>query len=201
MERPVVVAMTGASGAPYGLKLISTLLQKRRPVHLLLSEASRVVIHQETALDWRNLNQSQTQSMLEDYFSSSKEMLSHHALDDWFSSIASGSSGRRAMVIAPCSMGTLNAIAAGLAHNLITRAAAVALKERWPLLLLVREMPFSEQHLGSMLSLTRMGAMIMPAAPGFYHQPQEVDDLIDFVVARLLDHLDIQHQLLKPWGA
>ncbi len=118
----------------------------------------------------------------------------------WFSPVASGSNAPRAMVICPCSTGTLAAVAQGMANNLIERAADVMLKERRQLILVPRESPYSEIHLTQMLTLTRMGAVILPASPGFYHQPQQIEDLIDFIVARILDHLQLDHQLIRRWS-
>jgi len=120
--------------------------------------------------------------------------------DEWFSPPASGSAAPKQMVICPCSTGTLAAVATGMSNNLLERAADVVLKERGQLLLVPRETPFNAIHLQHMLSLTQLGAVILPAAPGFYHHPQTVQDLIDFVVARILDHLGIAHSLTHRWG-
>ncbi len=128
------------------------------------------------------------------------EQLRVFGREDWYAPVASGSNPADAMVICPCSMGTLAAVAAGLADNLIERAADVMLKEKRKLLLVPRETPFSVLHLENMLRLARAGAVILPANPAFYHHPQRVEDLVDFVVARVMDHLGVPHQLLKRWG-
>ena len=120
--------------------------------------------------------------------------------EDWFSPVASGSSAPQQMVICPCSTGTLSAVARGGCDNLIERAADVVLKERGQLLIVPREMPLSSIHLENMLTLSKLGVTVMPAAPGFYHKPNSIDDLVDFVVARILDHLNIAHDLTKRWG-
>jgi 4-hydroxy-3-polyprenylbenzoate decarboxylase len=120
--------------------------------------------------------------------------------EDWFAPPASGSGEKSPLVICPCSTGTLSALATGASNNLIERAGDVALKERRQLILVPREAPYSEVHLENMLKLTRMGAVIMPASPGFYHNPSSVDDLVDFIVARLLDHLELPQTLVPRWG-
>ena len=120
--------------------------------------------------------------------------------EDWFAPPASGSGEKAPLVVCPCSTGTLSALATGASNNLIERAGDVALKERRPLILVPREAPFSEVHLENMLKLTRMGALIMPASPGFYHKPQSVEDLVDFIVARILDHLNLPQNLMPRWG-
>ena len=127
-------------------------------------------------------------------------MLTVYGREEWFAPIASGSSVADAMVVCPCTMGTLAAIATGMSDNLIERAADVTLKEQRKLILVPRETPFSALHLENMLKLARLGALILPANPGFYHHPASVQDLVDFVVARILDHLGISHQLMQPWG-
>jgi 4-hydroxy-3-polyprenylbenzoate decarboxylase len=120
--------------------------------------------------------------------------------DDWYAPAASGSNAADAMVICPCSMGTLAAVSAGLADNLIERAADVSMKEGRPLVIVPRETPFSVLHLENMLRLAKAGAVILPANPGFYHRPDSVDGLVDFVVARILDHLRVPHTLMPRWG-
>jgi 4-hydroxy-3-polyprenylbenzoate decarboxylase len=120
--------------------------------------------------------------------------------EDWFAPVASGSNAPDAMVICPCTMGTLGSVAAGLSENLIERAADVMLKEGRKLIFVPRETPFSTLHLETMLKLARAGAVILPANPGFYHHPQRVEELVDFVVARILDHLGVTHELMRRWG-
>ena len=196
---PIAVALTGASGAQYGLRLIEVLLELGEPVHLVLSATARAVINTETSLRVGNKPSLVREQLLEHLGSSGAE-LHVFAEDDWFAPMASGSNPPRAMVVAPCTMGTLAAIANGLSRNLIDRAADVALKERRPLVVVPRETPFSALHLRNMLRLAEMGVIILPPSPGFYHQPRSITDLIDFVVARILDHLHIDHQLMLRWG-
>ncbi|OOF21345.1 aromatic acid decarboxylase [Salinivibrio sp. IB574] len=152
-DKRITLAWTGASGAPYGLRLLECLLAQDYQVFLLM-----------------------------------------------LSPVASGSAAPKQMVVCPCSAGSLASIAHGLSDNLIERAADVVLKERGQLLLVVRETPFSTLHLENMHKLSQMGVTIMPAAPGFYHQPQSIDDLVDFMVARILDHIGAEQQLVPRWG-
>jgi 4-hydroxy-3-polyprenylbenzoate decarboxylase len=168
-------------------------------VYLLLSSAAEVVIRTETDLDLPETIEQQ-QQMLNDLFDADEEQLQLLAKDDWFSPVASGSSSPSSMVICPASGGTLSAIAHGASNNLIERAADVALKERRQLILVPRETPYSAIHLENMLKLTQMGAMVLPASPGFYMQPQTINELIDFIVARILDQLGIEQDLMPRWG-
>lgn len=194
----ITLAITGATGAQYGLRLLETLLQLDRPVYLLLSNAAKVVINTETQLTLPS-----EFSLLSDFFKTHFED-NHHLLQifdekDWFSPAASGSNPAAHMVVCPCSMGTLSAIATGASNNLIERAADVTLKEKKQLILVPREMPFSTLQLRNMTTLSELGATIMPASPGFYHNPETVEDLIDFVVDRILSHLGFEKRLIKPW--
>jgi len=196
----IAVAITGASGAPYALRLLEQLLAAGEQIYLMLSDAGRMVVEMETGL----LIPASTrgaQRTLCDHFDVEPERLTLFGKQQWMAPVASGTNPPKAMVVCPCSVGTLASIATGLSDNLIERAADVMLKERRPLLLVPREMPLSEIHLENMLKLSRMGAVIIPPSPGFYHQPQTLDDLVDFVVARILDHLDIDHDLIPRWGA
>lgn len=195
----ITLAITGASGAPYALRLLDCLLAAGETVYLLLSDAARVVIPQETG--WQ-LPEGTTAlaDAVRERVGATPAQLQLYSPHDWFSPVASGSAAPRRMVICPCSMGTLAAIAHGMSDNLIERAADVIIKERGQLLLVPREMPFSEIHLDNMTRLARLGAMIMPAAPGFYHQPQTISDLVDQVVARMLDQLGVNHTLGPRWG-
>ena len=204
----VLVAMTGASGAAYGLRLIDLLLRDgTRPVQVVLSGPGRTVVNTETPL---RLGKSPAEIR--------KGLLAHlghddagagHAAarlrvfgtDDWFAPPASGSNPPSAVVVCPCTTGTLGAVAAGTSRNLIERAADVALKEGRRLVLVVRETPLSAVHLENMLRLARAGAAILPANPGFYHRPAAVADLVDFVVARVLDRIGVEHDLLPRWAA
>jgi len=198
-QRSITLAITGASGAQYGLRLLQCLLAANCKVYLLLSSAAEVVIRTETDLDLPETFEQQ-QEFLSEIFSADEDQLQLLAKDDWFSPVASGSSSPSSMVICPASGGTLSAIAYGASNNLIERAADVALKERRQLILVPREAPYSQIHLENMLKLTQMGAMIIPASPGFYMQPQTINELIDFIVARILDQLEIEQELMPRWG-
>jgi len=197
--RSITLAMTGASGAQYGLRLLQCLLAANCKVYLLLSSAAEVVIRTETDLDLPATLEQQ-QIFLSEMFAADEDQLQLLAKDDWFSPVASGSSSPSSMVVCPASGGTLSAIAYGASNNLIERAADVALKERRQLILVPREAPYSQIHLENMLKLTQMGAVIIPASPGFYMQPQTINELIDFIVARILDQLGIEQDLMPRWG-
>ncbi|GAB1266663.1 flavin prenyltransferase UbiX [Aurantivibrio infirmus] len=197
--RTVTLAMTGASGAHYGLRLLECLLAADCQVYLLMSNAAETVIATETELDLPDTLLAQ-QRLLAKNYNAAEEQLILLDKQDWFSPVASGSSSPSSMVICPASGGTLSSIACGASNNLIERAADVALKERRQLIIVPREMPYSEIHLENMLKLTRMGAVIMPASPGFYHEPRSIEDLVDFVVGRILDHLDIEQNIMPRWG-
>ncbi len=198
-QRSITLAITGASGAQYGLRLLQCLLAADCKVYLLLSSAAEVVIRTETDLDLPETLEQQ-QIFLSEMFEADEDQLQLLAKDDWFSPVASGSSSPSSMVICPASGGTLSAIAHGASNNLIERAADVALKERRQLILVPREAPYSAIHLENMLKLTQLGAMIIPASPGFYMQPQTINELIDFIVARILDQLGIEQDLMPRWG-
>ncbi len=195
----ITLAFTGASGMPYGIRLLEILLQQGKRVYLLYSKVAQVVAQQEM-----NLALLSSAKEAEVFFSRryqvSDGQLRVFGREEWFAPVASGSNPADAMVICPCTMGTLAAVAAGMSQNLIERAADVMLKENRPLIIVPREMPFSVIHLENMLKLARSGAVILPANPGFYHHPQTVQDLVDFVVARILDHLNVKHDLMVRWG-
>jgi 4-hydroxy-3-polyprenylbenzoate decarboxylase len=191
--------MTGASGAQYGLRLLECLLVSGCRVYFLVSAAARVVLATETD-ECLPEGAEATREYLCRRFSIGPEQLEVFERDDWMAPVASGSSAPGSMVICPCSTGTLSAIATGASNNLIERAADVALKERRQLILVPRETPYSEIHLENMLKLTRMGALVVPASPGFYQRPQQLTDLIDFIVARILDQLELPQTLLPRWG-
>lgn len=199
MRRTITLAMTGASGAQYGLRLLQCLLAADCKVYLLLSTAAQVVIRTETDLDLPESIEDQ-QIFFNEILEVDEDQLQILAKDDWFSPVASGSSSPSSMVICPASGGTLSAIAYGASNNLIERAADVALKERRQLILVPREAPYSAIHLENMLKLTNLGAVILPASPGFYMQPQNINELIDFIVARILDQLGIEQDLMPRWG-
>ncbi len=198
-NKAITLAITGASGAPYALRLLELLLAQQQQVHVLISSAARVVF--ATELNWQLPAAPQAMGdALRERFNVSAEQLQVYGKEQWFSPVASGSAAPKRMVVCPCSTGTLAAIAQGASDNLIERAADVVLKERGQLILVPREMPFSAIHLENMLKLSRLGVTIMPAAPGFYHQPQSIDDLVDFVVARILDHLGLEQKIQPKWG-
>ncbi len=199
LKQTITLAWTGASGVPYGLRLLQSLLAADQRVHLLISSAAREVLAIEQGLKLPTANESAKLALAE-ALNINTDHLEIFAKRDWFSPAASGSSAAKKMVVCPCSMGTVAAIAQGMSENLIERAADVVLKERGQLLLVVRETPFSTLHLENMLKLSKMGVTIMPAAPGFYHQPKSVQDLVDFMVARVLDHLGINQKLMPRWG-
>lgn len=195
----ITVAITGASGAPYALRLLQQLAQAYDRIYLIVSAPARMVIATECALNLPE-NTELLGARLCAHLAIPDTCIEVLARDNWFAPVASGSSAPRQMVVCPCSTGTLSAIACGASDNLIERAADVVLKERGQLILVPRETPFNDIHLENMLKLSRMGAVIMPAAPGFYQQPQSVDDLVNFIVARILDHLGVEHHLLPRWG-
>lgn len=199
-NRTICVAWTGASGLPYGLRLVDCLLAAGCRVQLLYSQAAQVVARQEAGLDLPS-RPREALALLAARFAGRPGTLEVYGREEWFAPVASGSNPPDAMVVCPCSMGSLAAIAQGLADNLIERAADVVLKEGRPLVLVPRETPFSVIHLENMLRLARAGAVILPPSPGFYHHPQSVDDLVDFVVARILDRLAVPHALMARWGA
>lgn len=196
---PIIIAMTGASGSAYGLRLLEILLKTRHPVYLLVSKAAQMVLAMETPLDIPSRPADMCQFFSE-HFQTDASLLTVFSREDWTAPIASGSHRAQHMVVCPCTTGTLAAIANGNSDNLMERAADVMLKEQRRLILVVRETPFSIIHLENMLKLARAGATILPANPGFYHNPQTMDDLVDFVVARILDHIHIEHSLLPRWG-
>ncbi len=198
-SKTITLAITGASGADYGLRLLQQLIAAKCRVYLLISQAAQVVIRTETSL-LPPLDLTEQQAFWENWSGASPGQLSLLARDDWFAPVASGSSSPASMVICPASGGCISAIACGASNNLIERAADVALKERRQLIIVPRETPYSQIHLENMLKLTQMGAVILPASPGFYHKPQAIGDLVDFIVARILAQLGIEQSLLAPWG-
>ena len=197
MQR-IVVGITGASGSIYGLRLVEELLRADQEVSLLLSSAGQQVLAYETGLQL-DANQAERLAQLRTYFSA-QENLKTYAMDDFFASIASGSNAPDAVVICPCSMGTLGRIAAGLSDSLLERVADVALKENKRLLLVPRETPFNQIHLQNLLRVSQAGGQILPAMPGFYQKPESVEDMVDFVVGKVLDQLGVVHQLFTRWG-
>jgi len=200
MNKTICLAFTGASGMPYGLRLLECLLTAGCKVQLLYSQAAQIVARQEMDLELPSRPAEAKTALLARFPAVDPEKLAVFGREEWFAPVASGSNPPDAMVVCPCSMGTLAAIAQGLADNLIERAADVVLKEGRKLVLVPRETPFSAIHLDNMLRLARAGAIILPPSPGFYHHPQTVADLVDFVVARVLDQLTVPHTLMQRWG-
>ena len=197
--RTVALALTGASGMPYGIRLLECLIASGVRVWLIYSQVAQIVARQE--LDLKLPAQPrEAQRFFAERFGAHAGQLEVFGREDWFAPLASGSNPADAMAICPCSMGTLAAISAGLANSLIERAADVMLKESRRLVLVPRETPLSAIHLENMLRLQRAGAVILPANPGFYHRPQSVHDVVDFVVARVLDQLGIDNDLMQRWG-
>lgn len=194
MSHPVVLAITGASGAPYAVRLLESLVAAEQRVWLIVSGHGFRLLHTELGLP---------------DLAALRAHVGEPAFDRWVTyfddkdrgaSPASGSTRMRGMVICPCSMGTISAISQGTSRSLVERAADVMLKERRRLIVVPRETPYSAIHLENMLRLTQAGAVVMPASPGFYHQPRAIDDLVNFVVARILDHLEVEHTLVRRWG-
>jgi 4-hydroxy-3-polyprenylbenzoate decarboxylase len=199
MPESIAVGITGASGAAYALRLLTWLLQHGHPVQLLISKAGRIVLHQELDL-CLPAQPAAVAALLTARFGAMPGQLQVYGEQDWNAPLASGSGAPKAMVIVPCTVGTLGAIASGLSDNLLHRAADVCLKERRKLVLVVRETPLSAIHLQNMLTLTHAGAVILPACPGFYQRPADINALIDFLVARILDQLGLSQSLLPRWG-
>ncbi|THB74533.1 MAG: UbiX family flavin prenyltransferase [Gammaproteobacteria bacterium] len=196
LPKKITVAITGASGAIYATRLIEELLKAGKQIDLLISDMGLDLLEAETNFDTSSketvkeaLIQGHNPTKLETYFQ-----------QDWHSPAASGSSAAKTMIITPCSMSTLAAIANGNSSNLIQRAADVVIKEQGKLILMPREMPFSAIHLENMLKLARLGCCIMPPTPGFYNNPESIDDLVNFIIARALDQLGIKNNLSSRWG-
>ena len=198
--KTITLAFTGASGLPYGMRLLECLLKSGVRVHLIYSQAAQIVAKQEMDFVLSNRTQD-AEKMLTERIGTFTGELKVFGIQDWYAPMASGTNPGNGMVICPCTMGTLGKVAGGISDDLIARAADVMLKEKRTLILVPREMPFSAIHLENMLKLSHAGAVIMPPNPGFYHHPQSVQDMVDFVVARILDHLQIENELVKKWGS
>ena len=199
MSMHVALAMTGASGAQYGLRLLECLLGADCNVSLMISKPAQVVIGMETDLSLPSRTVDIRRFFCERHGVPDSRLVVY-GREEWTAPVASGSAAPDAMVVCPCTTATVSALATGASRSLIERAGDVVLKERRPLLLVVRETPFSQIHLENMLTLARAGAVILPANPGYYHRPQKVEQLVDFVVARVLDHLRIPQRLMPAWG-
>jgi 4-hydroxy-3-polyprenylbenzoate decarboxylase len=192
---PLVVAITGASGAPYAVRLLEALLEAEREIWLIVSSHGLRLLRTELDIDSVDALRQRVGAR------AWGRLVREYEDADRGAAPASGSARNAGMVICPCSMGTLSAVSVGASRSLVERAADVMLKERRPLVLVPRETPLSAIHLQNMLRLSRAGAVILPAAPGFYNRPQTVEDLVDFVVARVLDQLGVAHTLAKRWGS
>lgn len=217
MAKPIVLAMTGASGAIYAVRLLKLLLAAGREVHFTLSPAAQAVIQQElgVTLDLRKLD---LQVLLQDSYPKLSSLklrdiaevmpeachlgghIVYHHYQDYMTPIASGSFLTEGMVISPCSGSTLSGVVHAASNNLIQRAADVHLKERRKLILMTRETPLSTLQLENMARVSQAGATVLPASPGWYHTVNGLEDLVDFVVARILDHLGVEHRLMQRWG-
>jgi len=193
----IFIALTGASGSIYGLRLMEELCRRGFQLLVTISASGQLVCREETGLDLSGDPLDATKRLCAHLGVDGIELV---APDNLYVSAASGSAAPEAMIVAPCSMGTLARIACGISGNLIERSADVMLKERRPLLLVPRETPLSEIHLENMLRLSRSGARIIPAMPAFYHQPQSVGDMVNFVVGKVLDQLNVENELYKRWG-
>ena len=197
--KQVALAITGASGAPYAKRLLQVLLAQGLTVHLMVSTAGRIVLADE--LNWKLPSRpSDAQAKLVEEFGCEPNQLRVYGEQQWSSPLASGSHRVPVMVVCPCTMGTLSSIAYGHSDNLINRAADVMLKENRKLIIVPREAPFSVIHLENMLKLAKLGVCVLPPSPGFYFNPTKFEEIVDFVVARILDQMGLDHQLMPRWG-
>ncbi len=197
MKRPWVVGITGASGAAYGVRLCRFLLSAGEDVHLIITDAGWRVLKEELGWDASKRQESVRRHLETDNWPGKLEYV---PVQDIGAKTASGSFRTQGMVVVPCSMGTLSGIANGASDNLLERTADVMLKEGRKLIVVPRETPLHAIHLENMLKLARLGVRILPAMPAFYQGPQTLDDMIDFVVGKILDCMEIEHQLYKRWG-
>ena len=198
-KKSITFAMTGASGAIYGLNLLKHLVKFYSQVHVLISDAARIVLATEMDLKVPEAP-SKIKAILVEYCDCEPGTIEVYAKENWYSPVASGSAAPKQMVICPASMGSVSAIATGASNNLLERAADVVLKEKGTLVIVPREMPFSSIHLRNLLSLSEDGATVMPACPGFYTGPKTLDDLANFVSSRVLNHLGVENRLIEKWG-
>jgi 4-hydroxy-3-polyprenylbenzoate decarboxylase len=198
-DKQITLAITGASGSAYALRLLECLVAANYQIFLLCSSAGRIVLNTETGIKLPSAP-DKTSQFLSEKFNAKPLQIIALGKEQWFSPVASGSSAPKQMVVCPCSTGTLASISHGISDNLIERAADVVIKERGQLILMVRETPFSTLHLQNMLTLSQQGVVIMPAAPGFYHKPTDIKDLVDFMVGRVLDHLGLEQKIMPQWG-
>ncbi len=196
--KPITIALTGASGMPYAITLLKELVKSQEKIYVMISTAANTVIAMETDLKLGSDTKA-IEKNLSQYLGAKDGQIEVFSKNQWTAPVASGSNPPRAMVVCPCTMSTLSAIAHGSADNLMHRAADVVIKEQKKLILVPRETPYSAIHLENMLKLSRLGVAIIDANPAFYQNPKSIQDLINFVVARILDHLDVKHDLLPPW--
>jgi len=199
LDKTVAIAITGASGAPYALRLIECLVASGAKIFIMVSPAGQVVLSMETDLNIPGRPDAM-QTWFSERYNAKPDQIQVFAKDQWMAPIASGSGVPDAMVVCPCTTGTLSAVACGSSNNLIERAADVVIKEQRKLIMVVRETPLSAIHLENMLKLARLGVVMLPATPGFYQNPTSVDDIVDFIVARILEQLGLKHNLLPAWG-
>lgn len=200
MHKTITLAFTGASGLPYGLRTLECLLLAGCQVRLVYTQVAQIVAKQEMNLSWPSRAADLAELLRSQYQLADPAQLQVYGQQEWFAPMASGSNPGDGMVVVPCTMGALSAIANGASDNLLERAADVMIKERKTLIIVPRETPYSAIHLENMLKLAKLGVVILPPNPGFYHHPTQVSDLVDFVVARILDQLQVPHQLMKRWG-
>jgi 4-hydroxy-3-polyprenylbenzoate decarboxylase len=193
------VAITGASGCIYGVRLVESLLPHCNELNLLISNNGKLVLREELNLDWTG-SETQTNQKIQNYFKDKDNKIRYHDNNNFYAPIASGSSRNEAMILAPCSVGTLSRIAHGNSNTLIERAADVVLKEKRRMILVLRETPLNQIHLQNMLKLAQIGVQVMPACPAFYHKPKTIEDIVNFVVGRILDGLNIHNNLFERWS-
>jgi len=198
-DKTFAIAITGASGAPYALRLIECLIASGAKLYIMVSQAGQVVLSMETDLNIPSRTDAM-QAWFTERYDAKPDQIQVFAKDQWLAPVASGSGAPDAMVVCPCTTGTLSAIACGSSNNLIERAADVVIKEQRKLIMVVRETPLSAIHLENMLKLARLGVVMLPATPGFYQNPKSIDDIVDFIVTRILEQLGIKHDLLPAWG-
>jgi len=198
-RKRITLGITGASGSIYALNLLKNLAKHYAEIHLMISDAGRIVMATEASIKLPE-SPSKIQAALTQYCDCDDDIIRVYAKENWYSPVASGSAAPKQMVICPASMGCVSAIATGASNTLMERAADVVIKEKGQLIILPREMPFSTIHLRNLLSLSEAEVTIMPAAPGLYSQPKTIDDLADFVSARILNHLGIENDLGEAWG-
>lgn len=200
MNKPIAIGITGASGFDYALRLMEQLVVAGETIHVVFTEAAHALVKYETDLKWPS-RVDLLEAKLIEHFKAQPEQIKVFGRKDWLAPMASGSNPPKAMVVVPCTMGTLSSIANGASDTLLNRAADVMIKEQKKLIIVPRETPLSAIHLEHMLKLARLGVVMLDANPGYYYRPQSVQDIVDFVVARILDHLGVENTLAKRWGS